>query len=84
MRKTIAQEAELKAAQAALAIAEEKAYTARNDGFADGVSAQQEFEEKREAAANTVTGFFYVLNHKDDSDGLGVCPRIPFCPAEFA
>ena len=61
----------MKAAQAALAIAEEKAYTARNDGFADGVSAQQEFEEKREAAANTVTGFFYVLNHKDDSDGLG-------------
>jgi hypothetical protein len=42
--------------------------TARQDGFADGVSAKQEFEEKLDAAAGTVTTSFYTLF--DTSDPL--------------
>jgi len=39
--------------------------TARNDGFADGVSTQQAFDEKQAASAGTLTKSFYALVHKN-------------------
>jgi hypothetical protein len=63
--KVMAQIAEADA-KAAEAIAGRNAAVeaAKQDGFADGVSAKQEFEEKLEAAANTVTYSYYILASK--------------------